>query len=105
MKDMTFSLPEGCILGLVGKNGAGKSTTIHLIMDMIHKDSGTIYVLGKNIEEDFTETKQDIGVVLELAGSTAPKQRNPFGESGKLCPKSERHPDDLSGRRSLQFVQ
>ena len=65
MKDMTFSLPEGCILGLVGKNGAGKSTTIHLIMDMIHKDSGTIYVLGKNIEEDFTETKQDIGVVLD----------------------------------------
>lgn len=34
-------------------------------MDMIHKDSGTIYVLGKNIEEDFTETKQDIGVVLD----------------------------------------
>ena len=65
MKDMTFSLPEGCILGLVGKNGAGKSTTIRLIMDMIHKDSGTIYVLGKNIEEDFTETKQDIGVVLD----------------------------------------
>lgn len=64
-KDMTFSLPEGCILGLVGKNGAGKSTTIRLIMDMIHKDSGTIYVLGKNIEEDFTETKQDIGVVLD----------------------------------------
>ena len=62
---MTFSLPEGCILGLVGKNGAGKSTTIRLIMDMIHKDSGTIYVLGKNIEEDFTETKQDIGVVLD----------------------------------------
>ena len=65
MKDMTFSLPEGCILGLVGKNGAGKSTTIRLIMDMIHKDNGTIYVLGKNIEEDFTETKQDIGVVLD----------------------------------------
>ena len=65
MKDMTFSLPEGCILGLVGKNGAGKSTTIRLIMDMIHKDSGTIDVLGKNIEEDFTETKQDIGVVLD----------------------------------------
>ena len=65
MKDMTFSLPAGCILGLVGKNGAGKSTTIRLIMDMIHKDSGTIHVLGKNIEEDFTETKQDIGVVLD----------------------------------------
>lgn len=65
MKDMTFSLPEGCILGLVGKNGAGKSTIIRLIMDMISKDSGTIHVLGKNIEDDFTETKQDIGVVLD----------------------------------------
>ena len=65
MKDMTFSLPEGCILGIVGKNGAGKSTIIRLIMDMIRKDSGTIHVLGKNIEDDFTETKQDIGVVLD----------------------------------------
>lgn len=65
MNDMTFSLPEGCILGLVGKNGAGKSTIIRLIMDMIHKDGGTIHVLGKNNEEDFTETKQDIGVVLD----------------------------------------
>ena len=32
-----------------------------------------------------------------MAGSTAPKQGNPFGESGELCPKSKRHPDDLSG--------
>lgn len=49
MNDMTFSLPEGCILGLVGKNGAGKSTIIRLIMDMIHKDGGTIHVLGKTM--------------------------------------------------------
>ena len=40
-----------------------------------------------------------------MAGSTAPKQGNPFGESGELCPKSKRHPDDLSGRWSLQFIQ
>ena len=44
MKDMTFSLPEGCILGLIGKNGAGKSTTIHLIMDMIHKQRNNLCV-------------------------------------------------------------
>ena len=81
-KDMTFSLPEGCILGLVGKNGAGKSTTIRLIMDMIHKDSGTIYVLGKNIEEDFTETKQDIGVVLDEP-SFLPKWKKQFKNYSK----------------------
>lgn len=40
-----------------------------------------------------------------MAGATAPKQGDSFGESGELCPKSERHPDDLSGRRSLQFIQ
>ena len=35
---LNLVLPEGCIMGLVGENGAGKSTTIKLILDMIHKD-------------------------------------------------------------------
>ena len=53
----------------------------------------------------YRKGEADTGGILELAGSTAPKQGNTFGESGELCPKSERHPDDLSGRRSLQFIQ
>ena len=41
-----LTLPSGCIMGLVGENGAGKSTTIKLIMDAIGRDAGEISVLG-----------------------------------------------------------
>ena len=37
LENISFSLPSGCIMGLVGENGAGKSTTIKLILDMIQK--------------------------------------------------------------------
>ena len=46
LDDLTLILPSGCIMGLIGENGAGKSTTIKLILNMIQKDSGQIIVLG-----------------------------------------------------------
>lgn len=64
---VTFSLPRGCILGLIGENGAGKSTTIRLILDQIRPDEGEIRVLGRSNREDFCSTKQDIGAVLDEA--------------------------------------
>jgi ABC-2 type transport system ATP-binding protein len=68
LNDVSFTLPEGCILGLAGENGAGKSTTIRLIMDAISRDSGTIKVLGTdNRSPAFTQVKEDIGVVLDEA--------------------------------------
>ena len=48
LKDVNIALPQGCIMGFIGENGAGKSTTIKLIMDLIHRDSGEIKVLGKD---------------------------------------------------------
>lgn len=63
-----LTLPSGCILGLVGENGAGKSTTIRLIMDAITGDAGTISVLGvDNRSPEFAGVKEDIGVVLDEA--------------------------------------
>lgn len=67
LQDITFSLPAGGIMGLVGENGAGKSTVIKLILDMVRPDSGSISVLGKSNQVDFDKTKQDIGVVLDEA--------------------------------------
>ena len=65
-----------------------------------------IWIFPRQITRKITIcTLHYTGCILELARSTAPKQRNPFGESGELCPKSERHPDDLSGRWSLQFIE
>lgn len=68
LDSLTLSLPEGSIMGLIGENGAGKSTTIKLIMNAILPDSGSIEVLGMdNKSPEFAETKEDIGVVLDEA--------------------------------------
>ena len=60
-----LALPCGCIMGLIGENGAGKSTTIRLILNMIRRDSGTITILGKDNRGEMKMTKEDIGVVLD----------------------------------------
>ena len=63
-----LSLPSGCILGLVGENGAGKSTTIKLILDMVRSDGGSITVLGRDNRDQLNLTKEDVGVVLDEVG-------------------------------------
>lgn len=68
LDNISFDLPKGCILGLIGENGAGKSTTIRLIMNSLVKDSGKISVMGlDNDTNDFAALKEDIGVVLDEA--------------------------------------
>lgn len=59
---VSFSLPAGCIMGLVGENGAGKSTTLKLLLNMIQKDSGRITILGK---DEKNIDKNEIGVVFD----------------------------------------
>ncbi len=63
--NLNLAFPGGYILGLVGENGAGKSTTIKLILDMVHKDSGSISILGQDYK---SVSKEDIGVVMEENG-------------------------------------
>ena len=46
---VSFSVPKGTIMGLIGENGAGKSTTINAILDLIHKDDGTVTFFGGRI--------------------------------------------------------
>ena len=65
---VSFTLPTGCILGLVGENGAGKSTTLKLLMNALARDGGQVSLLGvDNQSPEFLQTKQDIGVVLDEA--------------------------------------
>ena len=68
LDNLNLTLPSGCIMGLIGENGAGKSTTIKLILDMIHKDSGSITILGKDNSDSIELTKEDIGVVIDEVG-------------------------------------
>lgn len=68
LDNLNLTLPSGCIMGLIGENGAGKSTTIKLILDMIHKDSGSITILGKDNGDNIELTKEDIGVVMDEVG-------------------------------------
>ena len=68
LDNLNLTLPSGCIMGLIGENGAGKSTTIKLILDMIHKDSGSIIILGKDNTDSIELTKEDIGVVMDEVG-------------------------------------
>ena len=68
LDNISFTLPGGCILGLIGENGAGKSTTIKLILNMLRSDSGTVTVLGRDGTADNRLTKEEVGAVLDEAG-------------------------------------
>lgn len=61
---VSFVLPKGAIMGFIGENGAGKSTTIKAILGLVHIDSGTIQVFGKDMQVYEKENKEAIGVVL-----------------------------------------
>ena len=61
---VSFTVPGGCIMGLIGENGAGKSTTIKAILDLIHKDEGKVTFWGKDLAQA-PEIKEDIGVVFD----------------------------------------
>ena len=65
---LSLTVPQGCIVGLIGENGAGKSTTINLILDTIHKDSGSITLLGNDNTQNTSSLKEDIGVVPDEPG-------------------------------------
>lgn len=68
IEDMNLSIPQGYITGFVGRNGAGKSTTIKAILNMIRLDQGQVEVLGKPMIKHETELKNRIGVVLSEDG-------------------------------------
>lgn len=65
LDNISFSLEKGYVMGFIGTNGAGKSSTIKLIMNMIKKDSGTIEVFGKDNLKHEVELKNRIGFVYD----------------------------------------
>ena len=66
--ECTMEVPVGQVTGLIGRNGAGKSTAFKSILGLIRTDGGTIEVFGKNVNDLTTKDKEQIGVVLADSG-------------------------------------
>ena len=66
--DVSFEIPRGCITGLIGANGAGKSTIFKGILDLISLDGGTIEIFGKDYKTLSKKEKEKLGVVLAESG-------------------------------------
>ena len=62
--DCTMEIPENSVTGLIGANGAGKSTTFKTILGLVKPDSGKIRLLGKDMEDIQAKDRQEIGTVL-----------------------------------------
>jgi len=66
LKDVSFRIPKGYVMGLIGPNGAGKTTLIKMIMNLIRKNSGRIFVFGKDHIQHEAEIKSQIGFVYDV---------------------------------------
>lgn len=66
--DVSFEIPRGYITGLIGANGAGKSTIFKGILDLISVDGGTIEIFGKDYKTLSNKDKENLGVVLAESG-------------------------------------
>ena len=68
LNNVSFNIPEGSIMGLIGENGAGKSTIINLLTGAALKDGGNINIYGKDVQKLTRAEKSEIGVVLSGCG-------------------------------------
>ena len=64
LKDVSFRLESGYIMGFIGANGAGKTTTLKSMLGLVHKDSGTVRMLGMDFDQHELEIKQHIGFMF-----------------------------------------
>lgn len=82
LHNISFTLPKGYIMGLIGPNGSGKTTTIKLILNMLKRTGGTVKVMGlDNIAEE-QKVKSELGVVFDTNYSVmigkCRRLKNPF---------------------------
>lgn len=64
LDQVSFTVPKGVIMGMIGENGAGKSTTINAVLDLIHKDEGKVLFWGQELSSS-KQLKEDIGIVFD----------------------------------------
>ena len=66
--DCSLEVPSGCVTGLIGQNGAGKSTTFKAVLGLIKRDGGRITLLGKDLDDFTARDKEQLGIVLSDSG-------------------------------------
>ena len=102
-----LELPTGSVMGFIGANGAGKSTTIRILMGLVHQDAGRVTVLGHAMPQEQAAAKLDIGFVSEdmrLYGSATLRWHMEFMES--IYPKWDgSFAEKLMGRFDLKPQQ
>ena len=65
LHNISFTLPKGYIMGLIGPNGSGKTTTIKLILNMLQRNGGEIKIMGLDNIADEQKAKSELGVVFD----------------------------------------
>lgn len=85
LKDVTFSVEEGKITGFIGRNGAGKSTTMKAILNLIHPDSGEISCFGKPLRHFEEEIKKNIGFCAGAVNWYPRKKMSDVLEVARSC--------------------
>ena len=63
LREISFELPSGYIMGYVGQNGAGKTTSINLITGMYKLEEGNIQVAGMSVKDNLVEVKKAVGYI------------------------------------------
>ena len=64
LNGVSFDVPQGAVMGFIGRNGAGKSTTLKSILGMVHPDAGAVRVFGMDYAENERAVRRELGVVL-----------------------------------------
>ena len=68
LDNISFAVPEGSVCGFIGQNGAGKTTAISLLLDLIKRDSGEVYLFGEPVDGKHSYLREDVGVVFDEMG-------------------------------------
>ena len=95
---VSFSIPKGSIMGLIGENGAGKSTTINAILGLNKKDKGTVRFWGKELDSS-KQIKENIGVVFD--GINFYETLTPE-KVGKICAAAYKQWDSSTYQKFLE---
>lgn len=64
LRDVSFTMETGYIMGFIGSNGAGKTTTLKCMLNLVRKDGGTVTMLGRDFEQNEIDLKQQIGFMF-----------------------------------------